>query len=124
MIRLLIDKGADIKKSDALSKAISFGHGDIVSLLLENGDDPEKLSEEHMLRMTEVIARHQENVRLQQQEYSKGISGTVENPCNITIAVVGHQGVGKSCLVKQLIRESIPEGGPGSTDTAISTLTT
>ncbi|XP_069102165.1 LOW QUALITY PROTEIN: uncharacterized protein [Argopecten irradians] len=73
---------------------------------------PKKQRDEFIAAVEEL----KENVRL--QEYSEGISGTVENPCNITIAVVGHQGVGKSCLVKQLIRESIPEGGPGSTDTA------
>ncbi|XP_021362007.1 uncharacterized protein LOC110455902, partial [Mizuhopecten yessoensis] len=39
-------------------------------------------------------------------------------PCNITIAVVGHHGVGKSCFVRQLQQEKILESGPGSTDTA------
>ncbi|XP_021365182.1 uncharacterized protein LOC110457988 [Mizuhopecten yessoensis] len=54
----------------------------------------------------------------QQQQYTSGIADNVENPCNITIAVVGHHGVGKSCFVRQLKQEYIPEHGPGSTDTA------
>ncbi|XP_021366313.1 uncharacterized protein LOC110458750, partial [Mizuhopecten yessoensis] len=54
----------------------------------------------------------------QQQQYTAGIADNVEHPCNITITVVGQHGVGKSCFVRQLKQEYIPEGGPGPTDTA------
>ncbi|XP_021369742.1 uncharacterized protein LOC110460871 [Mizuhopecten yessoensis] len=56
--------------------------------------------------------------RQQQQQYTSGIADNVENPCNTIITVVGHHGVGKSCFVRQLKKEFISEGGPGSTDTA------
>ncbi|OWF52418.1 uncharacterized protein LOC110447801 [Mizuhopecten yessoensis] len=52
------------------------------------------------------------------QEYQRGVGENVEEKSNITITCIGHEGVGKTCLVKQLLEEQIPPGGPGSTDTA------
>ncbi|XP_021348531.1 uncharacterized protein LOC110447279 [Mizuhopecten yessoensis] len=67
----------------------------------------------------DILERIEQKQQLQQQqEYTSGIANNEEKPCNITITVVGHHGVGKSCFVRQLKQESIPEGGPGSTDTA------
>ncbi|XP_033738792.1 uncharacterized protein LOC117326237 [Pecten maximus] len=53
-----------------------------------------------------------------QQKFMAGIADNVETPCNITVTVVGHKGVGKTCFVRQIKQEYIPEGGPNSTDTA------
>ncbi|XP_033757849.1 uncharacterized protein LOC117340203 isoform X2 [Pecten maximus] len=52
------------------------------------------------------------------QEYQRGVAENFEEKSNITITCIGHEGVGKTCLVKQLLEEQIPKEGPGSTDTA------
>ncbi|XP_033763247.1 uncharacterized protein LOC117344563 isoform X2 [Pecten maximus] len=67
-----------------------------------------------------VLAKELEekNEEQQQQEFTARISENEDRPCNITITVIGHKGVGKSCFVKQIKEEYILEGGPGSTDTA------
>ncbi|XP_021347153.1 uncharacterized protein LOC110446360 isoform X2 [Mizuhopecten yessoensis] len=70
----------------------------------------------YVYRILEQFEREQQ--KKQQQQYTTGIAENEEHPCNITITVVGHKGVGKSCFVRQLKKENIPEGGPGSTDTA------
>ncbi|XP_033748170.1 uncharacterized protein LOC117333139 isoform X2 [Pecten maximus] len=123
MVTLLLDNGADIKKSNALREAARYGHEDVVTMLVERRADPDKLMIGDVLPnykkgVTKIIEKKQEQVRQQQQEYTAGIKTNVENPCNITITVVGHKGVGKSCFVKQIKQESIPKGGPNSTDTA------
>ncbi|XP_069102408.1 uncharacterized protein [Argopecten irradians] len=123
VVSLIIERGADIHKSNALETAARTGRTDIVSLLLDKGANLDQLKTEDgempvfNTDVNAIIARRQEQIR-QEQEYAEGIKKTVEKPCNITITVVGHKGVGKSCLVKQLKKESIPQGGPGSTDTA------
>ncbi|XP_069102409.1 uncharacterized protein [Argopecten irradians] len=123
VVRLIIEKGADIHKPNALKTAARKCRTDIVSLLLDKGANPDQLKTENgempvfNADVNAIIARKQEQIR-QEQEYAEGIKKTVEKPCHITITVVGHKGVGKSCLVKQLKKESIPQGGPGSTDTA------
>ncbi|OWF52110.1 uncharacterized protein LOC110448196 isoform X2 [Mizuhopecten yessoensis] len=66
--------------------------------------------------LTQLEQRKQQQQH--QQQYAAGIADTMEKPCNITITVVGHHGVGKSCFVRQLKQEYIPVEGPGSTDTA------
>ncbi|XP_060084624.1 uncharacterized protein LOC132563880 [Ylistrum balloti] len=67
---------------------------------------------------TSLLAEVATEEKREQEQFIKGLEEQMERPCNITLTVVGHQGVGKSCLVKQLQRESIPAGRPGSTDTA------
>ncbi|XP_069102008.1 ankyrin repeat domain-containing protein 50-like [Argopecten irradians] len=130
ILRLLLDNGADVQLSKALRFAADERQGDMVSLLLVRGADPKQLDSDYDDdddyyyydddddAVKELIANKQEQIKQQQATYAEGIKEAVENPCNITITVVGHHGVGKSCLVNQLIQESIPEGGPGSTDTA------
>ncbi|XP_033728522.1 uncharacterized protein LOC117317727 isoform X2 [Pecten maximus] len=120
---MLLEKGASPKQSSALKEAAKFGHTDIVGLLLERGADPDVLETggakpKLKKNVAEVIEKKQDQIRQQQQEFTEGIMGNIENPCNITITVVGHKGVGKSCFVKQIEQESIPPGGPGSTDSA------
>ncbi|XP_069106952.1 uncharacterized protein [Argopecten irradians] len=119
IVKLLLAYGANPKESNALREAAKWGHGDIVFLLLEYGDDPEKLTStdgktDFSEAVQEAISKNQERL---QQEYAQAISDSVETNCNITIAVLGNRGVGKTCFVKQLLQEVIPRAGPGATDT-------
>ncbi|XP_069102299.1 uncharacterized protein [Argopecten irradians] len=121
ILRLLLDKGADIESSHALERAVNENLDDIVSFFLLRGADPNKIHSEIVDDYRSVknkLAREKEQIQHHQKEYAEGIRDAVEKPRNITVTVVGHKGVGKSCLVKQLKQESIPKGGPGSTDTA------
>ncbi|XP_069103247.1 uncharacterized protein [Argopecten irradians] len=117
ILTMVLEKGADVNKGNPLKIPARRGDTEIVDLLLEKGAD---INTKSALEMPHNVTKfiHERQALRRQQEYTKGILETTEHPCNITITVVGHKGVGKSCFVKQLKQEHIPKGGPGSTDTA------
>ncbi|XP_069102118.1 LOW QUALITY PROTEIN: uncharacterized protein [Argopecten irradians] len=82
------------------------------------GNDDDDDDEDEVNCQTNVVKIIHERQERRQKEYTQSILETTEYPCNITLTVVGHKGVGKTCLVKQLKHEHIPKGGPESTNTA------
>ncbi|XP_060078932.1 uncharacterized protein LOC132558396 [Ylistrum balloti] len=121
--KLLLEKGANPNqlKLSEVKKVETRGYRDIVKLLIDKGLRPENVPS-GMQPPSPVNSQEPSPItkeeKIEQQQYTNGIAQNMEKPCNITITVVGHKGVGKSCFVKQLQEELIPEGGPEPTDTA------
>ncbi|XP_069112175.1 uncharacterized protein [Argopecten irradians] len=120
-VKILLERGADVNKFALLRDTVERGQAIFFDQLVYQDLDQNWISklETELLptsKPPEVIEEQRQ--QQYQQQFTAGIAKNVETPFNITITVVGHKGVGKSCFVKQLQKEYIPEGGPGSTDTA------
>ncbi|XP_033738789.1 uncharacterized protein LOC117326235 [Pecten maximus] len=127
-VRLLLDNGADWNQLDVLRDAIESGQPDTFDKMVywdlnqeRIAKIKEELSKSSKSDVQDPLPEQTWKEQLEQQEqFTAGLGESVETPCNINIAVVGHKGVGKSCFIKQIRQEYIPEGGPQSTDIADS----
>ncbi|XP_033750497.1 ankyrin repeat, PH and SEC7 domain containing protein secG-like [Pecten maximus] len=142
IVKILLDKGADVNKAYPLIQAASRGHEDTVRLLLRNGADwnqlevlkeavandkanfqekriYESLDQDRIAMIKKRLSLSSKTDMLQISEVKAEVSSSSKLPVKAqNVKEVGHKGVGKSCFVKQIQKEYIPEGGPAPTDTA------